>query len=153
MSKPRDPRGRQEQITDERIVELLSDMPTGNGKTLLTVCKEANVSYANIRRRIYESEFLTALYTQARNDFAHLQVDRMNEIAQHEPEIQRARLLVDNIKWFSARVLPKDYGDKINIDHSGSIESTTDAQLESRLTKLLGKAGINSVVGGEGEAE
>lgn len=39
--------------------------------------------------------------------------------------VQRSRLRVDTRKWAAARLLPKKYGDKIQQEHSGKVDTTT----------------------------
>ena len=47
---------------------------------------------------------------------------------------------------------PKVYGDSIRVDGDMNV-SMSDAQLDTRLSKLLGKAGIAGSAGGEGPEE
>jgi hypothetical protein len=35
--------------------------------------------------------------------------------------IQRSRLRVDTRKWYASKLKPKKYGEKIDVDHSGSL--------------------------------
>lgn len=48
--------------------------------------------------------------------------------------VDRSRLRVDTIKWYASKIAKKRYGDKIEVEHSGSIE------IEDRL-----RAGRNRV--------
>ncbi|RVJ07872.1 hypothetical protein CN193_04915 [Sinorhizobium meliloti] len=74
------------------------------------------------------------------------------EIVNHDA-IQRARLRVDTRKWLMSKIAPKKYGDRLDLNHSGSIGALSDDALDARLAKLLGKAGVAPAAGGEGEAE
>jgi hypothetical protein len=47
------------------------------------------------------------------------------EIADHAEDANLARLQIDARKWVAARLLPKKWGDKQEIEHSGKIESIT----------------------------
>ncbi len=38
--------------------------------------------------------------------------------------VQRSRLRVDSRKWFASKVLPKKYGDKVDLNHGGSLGLT-----------------------------
>lgn len=40
--------------------------------------------------------------------------------------IARSRLRVDSRKWMLAKMLPKRYGEKLDLNHSGSIKTVTD---------------------------
>jgi hypothetical protein len=45
---------------------------------------------------------------------------------------------IDALKWVAARRAPKRYGDKVQTEHSGSIQLTemTDDELERRIAAL-----------------
>nr|WP_134952469.1 hypothetical protein [Sinorhizobium meliloti] len=74
------------------------------------------------------------------------------EIVNHDA-IQRAKLRVDTRKWIMSKIAPKKYGDRLDLNHSGSIDSLSDDAIDARLLKLLGKAGTAAAARGEGEAE
>lgn len=69
--------------------------------------------------------------------------------------VARSRLRVDTRKWLLSKLLPKTYGDKLDLNHSGemNLKSIADDKLESRLADLLGKAGAAIALGGAGTAE
>jgi hypothetical protein len=64
--------------------------------------------------------------------------------------IQRSRLRVDARKWMAGKLAPKKYGEKLDVNHSGSIERTSDDELDARIAQLLGKGGTGEPSGGEG---
>lgn len=68
--------------------------------------------------------------------------------------VARSKLRVDTRKWLLSKMLPKVYGDKLDLNHSGvmEIKAVPDDQLESRLANLLGKAGIAGAAGGASTA-
>lgn len=104
-------------LTEDDIAEVISKMI--EGITLKQACEKSGVSYCNINKRINESENLTKLHARARDEFAHVCVQKMFDIVDLEEDVQRARLKCDNIKWYAARVLPKVYGDKMHNEVSG----------------------------------
>jgi hypothetical protein len=69
--------------------------------------------------------------------------------------VNRSRLRVDTRKWLLSKMLPKIYGDKLDLNHSGdlSLRGVSDEKLESRLADLLGKTRIAGFIGGAGAAE
>jgi len=125
-------------ITDDHILELFIQMQSG--KTLKQCCADADYDYPHIIKRIASSENLTQLHARAREEFAHTCVQEMWNIANSEPDVQRARLKCDNVKWYAARVLPKNYGDSVtnkiadangnvltlSLDHAKNIASAPD---------------------------
>lgn len=67
--------------------------------------------------------------------------------------IEHRRLQVDSRKWMASKLLPKKYGDKLDLNVSGKLETLTEDQLDARIAQLLGKAGIDDSSGGEGAPE
>jgi len=51
-------------------------------------------------------------------------------------DANRSRLMADTAKWRAAKLYPKNYGDKLNVEHSGSI-TFTDATNEDLLAELM----------------
>ncbi len=67
--------------------------------------------------------------------------------------LRRSQLRIDARKWMAGKLKPKKYGDKLDINHSGSVEMLSEGQLESRIAILLGKAGVGVAPGGSGAPE
>lgn len=65
------------------------------------------------------------------NDFT--QDKNGNEVVNSEA-IQRSRLRVDTRKWFASKVLPKLYGDKVAVEHSGKVS------LDQLVTQAIAEA-------------
>jgi hypothetical protein len=51
--------------------------------------------------------------------------------------LQRSRLRVDTRKWLMSKMAPKKYGDKQQVEHSGSIESTSKEQRDAATASFL----------------
>jgi hypothetical protein len=105
-------------ITEEDIEEIIDRL--SNGMTLKQSCEKSGHEYTHIVKRIHASESLTQLHAQARIEYARYQVQRMHDIAETEQDVNRAKLKIDVIKWESARVLPKEFGDRIQTEHTGA---------------------------------
>jgi hypothetical protein len=82
------------------------------------------------------------LITRARADGSD------EEVVDHE-NIARSRLRVDTRKFLMARLAPKVYGDKVEIDLNASvkIENRTDAELEALARSHLERLGIEAPAG------
>lgn len=115
-TKKRKPSKAKSRYTTAALTKLLAVM--GDGKSLKKVCEEAQLSYRNVWNRVHEDDALIPLYARARENYAHAKVDEMHEITETEPDVQRARLKCDIIKWEVSKVLPKLYGDSLNLKHS-----------------------------------
>ena len=56
------------------------------------------------------------------NDFMLHKLSNGDEVETVNKEaINRSRLRVDTRKWYLSKVLPKKYGDKLELEHTGSI--------------------------------
>lgn len=75
-------------------------------------------------------------FTRAQETGFDVEADSLNEIAETETDVQRARLKCDNIKWRLARRAAHKYGDRIDVNVSGSVDLTaalTDARIRAQL--------------------
>lgn len=99
-------------VTDDDITEIIERL--ADGLTLKQSCKKSKKSYANVVRRIAADPALKQLHAHAREEYVRSRVQDMHDIAKN-PKIDpaRARLMIDAIKWESARVLPKEFGDRV----------------------------------------
>jgi hypothetical protein len=99
-------------ISEEQIAEVIARI--GEGLTLKQSCKLAKFDYINIVKRIGASVELKQLHARAREEYVRTRVQDMHDIAKNSKiDPARARLMIDVIKWESARVLPKEYGDRV----------------------------------------
>lgn len=81
------------------------------------------------------------------------------EVFVNKDNVQRARLRVDTRKWIASKLYPRKYGEFTRNEVSGpegkaiEVKGASDADLDRRLSLLLGKAGITPLIGGEGAAK
>ena len=83
------------------------------GKSLKETCRLVGLPYARAYVLINAHPELVKRWNQARVDYLRFKVEDMERIARTEPDVQRARLLCDNIKWEAQRVARHIYGDHI----------------------------------------
>lgn len=122
-------------IPDENIEVILERM--GEGLTLMQSCKKAKRQYANIVRRINNDPELKHLHARVREEYIRARVELMHEIAA-DPKIEpaRARIMIDAIKWEAARVLPKEFGDRVQQD----VIITDNTTLSQRMAAARSRA-------------
>ena len=67
-------------------------------------------------------------YARAKEEQAETYEDMMLETAKTEPDVARARLIVDTMKWTASKLKPKKYGDKVtqDVNHSGDVTFIND---------------------------
>lgn len=140
-ARKRKPMGRPREISDEQIEKVLEDMGE-SGLSLKSACTAAGIAYPAVRQRIYSNERLSSLYSLSREEYLIHRVQELNRIVAEEPDVSRARLMCDNIKWEAARVMPKKYGDKIEVEHGGEIANMTDEQIDAKLAGYVAKLGL-----------
>ena len=93
----------------KKIILFMSDKEI----SLRSACKQLKFSYNVIVERVIASPELRALDSEARCNYMRQKVRTMNEIASKEPDVQRARLMCDNIKWEAARIMRVEFGDHV----------------------------------------
>lgn len=151
-------RGRPSTYTQEvadAICELMS-----TGRSLRAVCRLDDMpSESTVRSwALDDREGFFAQYTRARALQAHALFDQTleiaddgtndtyvdgdgNDVVDHDV-LQRSRLRVDTRKWYLSKVLPKVYGDKVAMEHSGpgggpiETRDLSDDELKARSAQL-----------------
>lgn len=114
----------------------------GHGNTLSDACKATKVPRKTCYHWMDIDTELQAEYLRQRQLYAEVMVEQLMDVAQYEPDVQRARLLCDSIKWTACKTLPKVYGDKVQVDATHTVKEIPDDQLSKRFGALLAKAGL-----------
>jgi hypothetical protein len=111
-----------------------------DGESLRKICGSKGMPgrHAVLRWQSESSEF-RAQYMTARDAM----VDALAEEALHLPKTATAvnanarRLYIDTLKWYVGKVAPKKYGDKLDLNVTGTV-TVGDAMGRKRLAKLRG---------------
>lgn len=123
------------EITKAEIEEIIGRLC--DGLTLKQSCKKSKRAYSNVVRRIGEDADLKKLHAHAREEYVRSRVNDMHDIAKN-PKIdpKRARVMIDVIKWESARVLPKEFGDRVQQE----VIITNNTTLSQRMSAARARA-------------
>jgi len=131
-------RGRPSAYTPDIAKRICAEL--ADGVSLRAVCKADDMpSEATVRAwALDDVEGFSAHYTRARelgyerlaDDILEISDDGSNDTyvdqdgnpRTDQDVIARSRLRVDSRKWMLAKMLPKRYGDKLDLSHSGSIK-------------------------------
>lgn len=112
------------------------DMPALSSVFLwLTKHPAFSEQYAKAREERAEAMFeeMFEIADDGTNDYVEkIRQDGSKDIAYDGEHVQRSRLRVDTRKWALSKMLPKKYGDKMEVEHSGGVNITitpTDADL------------------------
>lgn len=115
--------GRPSVYSEALADEILSRM--GAGETLTAICSEDRFPDANTVRVWAikdEPPGFAGKYARARELQASALFDRAIAKSEEQGDWQSLRLQVDTLKWAAAKLHPRFYGDKIQTEHSGSID-------------------------------
>lgn len=144
------PLGRPSDYTTEIADEICSRL--ASGESLRSICSKDRDDFiphiGTVLRWVVERPDFREQYEEARRIQAETHADLIVSIAdgsEHEGQetkaamTQRDRLRVDARKWVASKLLPKRYGDKVEVEHSGSIQTASDDQLDEKIKALMAK--------------
>lgn len=102
--------------------EILDDI-SEKGLSSLDACK-GRMSRSQFYVMLKDKDRMD-MYARAREDRADLIFDEMISISDSKAkDVNRDRLRIDTRKWVLAKLNPKKYSDKIEMEHSGGVSVT-----------------------------
>jgi len=109
--------------------------------------KSFSDQYARAREAQADAVFddILTIADDGRNDWMERLGDEGQGVGWREngEAIRRSQLRIEARKWMAGKLKPKKYGERLDINHSGHIDSMSEEQVNARLAELLGKAGID----------
>lgn len=135
------------------------------GESLRSICKDDNVPCKQtVLRWLSQDEEFRAQYVRAKELSAEAIAEEMFDIADegsndwmerlngegeaigwqlNGEHVQRSRLRIDTRKWYLSKIMPKKWGDKQQLEHSGHINYSelSDEDIERRIAQLERKQG------------
>lgn len=91
------------------------------GESLSAICREENSpSIEAVSQWLLDYEDFRQMYATARRHSADLMAEDILDIASNQPDVNRARLMIDTRKWIMARMQPRKYGDNIDMTSGGA---------------------------------
>ncbi len=101
-----------------RVLKLISE-----GKSVREICRQdEKPSLFTVYSWIHEDKDFAEQYARATELRAENMFDEITEIADNtKGEANRDRLRVDARKWVLSKMQPKKYGEKLDIEHGGSV--------------------------------
>lgn len=124
-------------------------------------CGDRGINYTTMLKFVHADPSRSEMYARAREDRADVLVDEIVAISDEETielkqtdagtialfdktAVARNRLRVDARKWVAAKLRPRVYGDKLEVEGTVNHKTLTDAELLGRLAAL--GAAIPSIV-------
>lgn len=116
--------------TDEQQAQMQAHVDAclahmAGGQSLRSYARKSNVAEKTLREWIDAAD--PTQYARARASQADALFDEIGEVAREaigalsSERVQAARLLVDTLKWQASKILPKRYGDRVELDHGGQV--------------------------------
>lgn len=127
--------------TGDKICDMLAQ-----GYSLKSICEDDDMpGMTTVFKWLRTHEEFAKLYAQAREAQADTLADEIQDIVDdgrndwvertdertgrtrivlNEEAIARSRLRMDARKWIASKLKPKKYGDKVDVEHSGSVGVT-----------------------------
>jgi hypothetical protein len=113
------------------------------GEVLAKVCEDHSMpSWSAFKEWMQQDESLAAAYARACECGVALNEDELLREARRKPadsvDATGQRTLVDTLKWRLSKRLPRDFGDRQQVEHSGTIgDGLTEAQRAQRIAEIL----------------
>ena len=119
----------------ESIISAICES-VANGSSAREACRSQNVDESTFRLQRKEYPEFDTQYARAcearadkwAEEFMEIADDSTNDWVEtkfgpqlNREAIERTKLRIDARKWMMARILPKKYGDKLDLNHSGEV--------------------------------
>lgn len=123
---------RQSDYTDD-IADLICE-GIAQGRSLAKICQDEGMpTPKTVYNWMRTREGFLHNYVRAKEDQADYMADEMLEISDNNDlDPQHKRIMVDTRKWLASKLKPKSYGEKIQTEHTGSIQIEA---IERRIVK------------------
>jgi len=132
------PPGAAEARIDKLGVTELCDRILG-GETMTSICKSIGVTKGSMIRWIALDAHRMAQVREARvgaaQAFDELAEDAI-KTARGKEGIARARELAHHYRWRAAKINPREYGEKLEIDQQTTIINLSDEEIARRAAKI-----------------
>lgn len=117
-TKPKKKQGRPTKFTQELADTICERM--ANGETMRSICREIDIPPSTVIEWTMNNKAFSEQYTQARHKQADSYADMILDEAFNSHDAQIGRLRVDALKWVASKLAPKRYGDKVEVEQTGT---------------------------------
>lgn len=98
------------------------------GSSLRSICRDTDMpSCSTVFQWLSKNPKFSEQYARAREAQADAIADECLDIAKHEPDVQRARLMIDVRKWFASKMKPRKYGDQLEPEEVVDVQNRPEA--------------------------
>ena len=107
-------------ITIKQAQAVIDDIYAGTG--LKQALSNQGVVNSTFYQFIATVPALANDYTRAQQARAEMLVDEIVHISDTEPDVNRARLMSDNRKWYASKMQPLKYGERMELNVNQTID-------------------------------
>lgn len=131
---------------EEQVHEVIRLMDNGSSEN--AACLTVGINRTTFRSAVLKYAVVDN-YAHALEAMAQNQVDlvesAISDMRDGTINAKMARVEIDTRKWFASKFLPKRYGDKLDLNHGGRIDTSvtselTEAQIIARLAEIQAAA-------------
>lgn len=101
----------------EKVMAVIGMISCGH--TGPEACDALGISLYSYYNHLARDPEVKRAADEARLEYAHARVADMYRRVEEEPDPQKARIYADIVKWEVSKVLPKFYGDRIDVTSNG----------------------------------
>ena len=127
----------------ELAVELVSQGKKIREIPDIILCSDKAFRYERLHDLTFQESF-----TRARQSYLETLEDSLLKIADEEPDVYRARLKSDNIKWVLSKRIPQVYGDRIDVTVNQTID-ISQALSDARKRAMLPDCYLDNTIDAE----
>lgn len=137
--------GRPSGYTEQKAIAVCQIIASGKPYTPEIARRLGLPTFSTIFRWLQEKEDFRQLYAQARELQADAYAEQIVDIADTDPDSQRARNRIDARKWHASHTNPKRWGDRASLDITNKLEiGSTAAEVLMRLTEQAKQAKLQA---------
>jgi hypothetical protein len=116
-------------VEESIILKAIDEI--ANGKSIHEACKTAGMSYSSFHNYVSSPDYLDkyARAMEKRADFIFSEIIDIADNNDPNADVQRDKLRVDARKWVVSKMLPKKYGDKIQLGDDNGVMQKLDSFL------------------------
>ena len=113
----------------------------GQGHTVSEACDLANISVATFRNYLKRDTALAEMFDEADQRGGDAMADALVNIDNHkihgQSDPKMAKVISDNIKWVLSKRKPKEFGDRVQVDHSVTVDIAITTALDAARRRVL----------------
>lgn len=126
------------------------------GEAISVICQDADMPSARtVYTRMSSDDQFRAVIARAREAQQDAEADKCIDLADNATaeDWQVVKLRIWARQWRAGKLAPKKYGEKLDMNLSGSITTLPEETLDARIAELLRKAGTGGTPIGTGTTE